>query len=139
MKSVYLVSQGEYSDYCIVAVFATRELAEQAILRDVPKDKHEGYDFTGQDYGQRIEEFFLLTSLDRVEIWQAGNDIYNKWHARPELVYIEVAGDMEERSWVHYSPLNKKLWAHGRAMTAERAMKIARDAYAKAKAEKAGL
>jgi hypothetical protein len=121
-------------------VFKTRALAEQAILRDVPENKREDYNFDGDDSygGARIEEFTVISNLDRVEVWQANNDYWGKWRTHSELVYKQDTDEIEEKAWTVYSH-DKKLWANGRAVTKERALKIAQDAHAKAKAEKAGL
>ena len=126
---VYLVSSGEYSDYSIQAIFATKELAEAALDRD-------GADWRKYD-SVRIEEYTLLTSLDRIEVWQASNDFWGKWRTTRDLVYVEDAEQLEERAWVDYREKGKKWWANGRAATPDRALKIARDALAKAKAERA--
>lgn len=136
---VYAVSSGEYSDYSIDAVFATRELAYESITRDMTIKDIENWEANPEGAWVRIEEWDVFDSLERIEVWHANNDFYGNWRSHPELVYVQDTDNTEEKAWTYINPRDKKIFANGRAMTAERAMKIARDAYAKAKAEKAGI
>lgn len=139
---VYLVTSGEYSDYRIESAFATRELAEQAILQEMkPKDRENWLTNEASRY-TFIEEYEVLESTERIETYYAWNDVHGKFHTRSELVYAALYKGEEESVTAHPAyPSAKipKIWAQGRAMTKERALKIAQDARAKAKAEGLGL
>ena len=57
MKTIYIVTQGSYSDYHIVSVFSTRELAEKFIELQPPP----GYD----EY--EIEEYYLDQNVKQIK------------------------------------------------------------------------
>lgn len=62
MSKVYLFTTGRYSDYCVEAVFTTKEKAEQASLL-----------YRGGDQANDIEEYELDPQLEDVSSYEIGN------------------------------------------------------------------
>jgi len=73
MKTIYAVSNGEYSSYCIVALFTTRDLAQRFIDSFMAKDDSaeiEEYDLNPNGISMRKNIFPFL-----VEMGKSGNII----------------------------------------------------------------
>lgn len=139
---VFIVTEGEYSDYHINAVFQTRELAEEAILKEMKPEEREKW-VAAQGNGDRwieIEEHELLESTDQILTYNAWRDYTGKFHTAAEKVYQQEWDTEETRVWSTDGHTGRrKYWVNARALTKDRALKIAQDAIAKLKAEEAGL
>jgi hypothetical protein len=136
MKMVYLLTSGEYSDYRVLAVFSTREAAEAA--RGIHDAERRNLDES------RVEEYQLLDEPVRSEVhthtimWGRGYSRRDapawgspkaEWGAHGEEV--EDLRDSESAGPV--------IGVSSRALTAERAAKIAHDRAAELKAREAGI
>lgn len=139
MKKIYVVTSGEYSDYCINAVFESREKAElYCAIKNATKEYR--YDRC------EIEEYEL--SDDTIE----GN--IDKWYYFDVRTYQHGGSSAElhysiDDSFVTTEKLETKIedaW-HTTILIhvcikendPDKAIKIARDLVAKYEAEKAGL
>lgn len=98
-KTIWAVSSGEYSDYGVDAVFASRELAEGYVRILTENTSHLSY---GDD--RRIEEF---TYYDALPDWKV------------ILVARQTIGDSPreyvERTWVSWegeTQVKANLWEH---------------------------
>ena len=139
---VYLVTSGEYSDYRIDAVFKTRELAEEAILKEMTLSQREKWVENPDEREINIEEHEVLESTDQILTYSAYRDFYGKYRAVAEKIYQQYWEHEYATAWsstITPSHRTKKYWVNARALTKERALKIAQDAIAKLKAEEAGL
>jgi len=127
-KKVYLASGGEYSDYRVYAVFATREAAEAFIAH---KDS----------YASEIEERTLYEDMPPQETWF----VIERVRPRNELVRrTQLWWEFDGPPYVGYrrKAANYSKWEYGeRAFGMDEAAveKVWREAHAVEEAEKAGL
>lgn len=104
MNKVYIVTSGEYSDYHIDAVFASREKAE-AYIKIKDKAKWEEYEH---------DEWDVQTSKYGIEEWNLGDEYVN-------TAYWEISGSIytslnfEERSIDVYACDQTGVDAHKRS------------------------
>jgi hypothetical protein len=121
MTTIYAVSSGSYSDYSIVALFSTRELAQTFM------DRHD----RGHDAWNEIEEFALDEGVEHMRQGMArysvrmgeNGDSYNVgleayWFTeKPDTEFHKPAGRIKQR-WFNW---------YGWAMSEEHALKIANE------------
>lgn len=128
MKKVYIVIEGEYSDWCIVGVFVTKREAEFCASKEsdmyilekeigkieVADDKKCGYQFEFYENGNCDLKRYFLPNTKNMIVPNKISFYKNCWHRKVYRVGVM-------------------------AMNEEQALKIARDLMAKYKAEKKGL
>jgi len=133
-EKVYLLTAGEYSDYQVLAVCRTRELAE-FLAKRVGKHKREEV---------RVEEYPLVKSVDEfipltiyfVRIDTEGNEVHRRTYH--EMFFGEAApDDIESLGWPTSADATGAFGCSSRGYDA--ALKAARDKLAEFKAQKAGL
>ena len=135
MKMVYLLTSGEYSDYRVLAAFSTREAAEAA----------QGiYDAERRNLDEsRVEEYQLLDEPTRTEV-HTHTLIWARDYPRrdspawgsPEVEWGVHGEEVEDLRGRGSGPV---IGVKARALTAERAAKIAHDRAAELKARAAGI
>lgn len=119
-KKIYIVTEGEYSDYHICAVFSTREKAEEYV------QSH------GTDYG--IEEYDLDEDVERgVKLWYVAIAIKNNEiiETCPTEYRVEEMTDTcrIKVNW-HGEPI---MYFYVQSETMDRAIKIASERFAAVK------
>ncbi len=122
MTTVYAVSKGCYSDYSVVALFSTRELAQTFM------DRHPG----GYEDWNEIEEFALDEGVEQM---RAGMSRYNvrmgengdSYDVGSETYWFTEKPDAEFRKPA--APRINQRWFnwYGWAMSQEHALKIANE------------
>jgi hypothetical protein len=92
MTKVYVVTRGEYSDYRIVAIFSTKELAQQ-LADELDNSKRYGED-------AKVEEWSLDKHVPTNYIYKVVyNDIKDKWTCNieePDAEEIEAIANYEK-------------------------------------------
>ena len=139
MSSVFIVTAGQYSAYHIVACFETREVAEQAVEiynREGNYTPENGLEF----YAAQVEEYPLLPDTTRTTEYRyqvlTDPDYGQGGYARSEVLWGPVSEGVEDSiGW----NTDKVVGCSARALTPERAQKMAQDRAAEIMAREAGI
>ena len=120
---VYVVTEGEYSDYCIDAIFSDYKQAEL-------------YQMTHEETNTQIEEYEL-------DLWKLEGEV--KYGVRGHVTtqgYVfgcPVREDRESQEWQYDDGWFDAFIPTKKFVSEEQANKIARDDWARFKAEKEGV
>lgn len=148
MSVVWAVSHGDYSDYSVQAIFATKEVAEEYVARLNALEKSYVSD---DDY--RIEEFPFYAQMPRViTIWHVSQQVFHNPSSfrnpnddsPPDMriwASAHIGDDEAPPFWVHtyprsgvYSPS-----VEARGVDKERCIKSVADRIARLRAEREGI
>lgn len=110
ITKVYSLSDGEYSDYRVKALFPTRDLAERAV------EAHEA-DPESWGYGSHIEEFWVYSEIPEkstayhlmADIWDDGTVGAEGLNVEQALPWNHLHGPPPKRPNVRYvrAPIHK--------------------------------
>lgn len=155
MSKVYVITCGEYSDYHICAVCSTRERAEE--LRPLYSDRYDIAEIEEfeMDQGPVNAERRIAVYMVNINRWvEQGvvTDLKSQPSERVYLISMDRERDRDKYTlpgFMNYWPrscdrksgsLNFKVYIRADvAETEEKALKIARDRFAKALAEQLGV
>lgn len=126
MKSVFLVVKGDYSEYSVMCVCPTREVAE-AVAEKFNAGKEEWQSEAGveevnflENPNEALRRTWYCVQIDE-EGNERGRSMYNDWNFNPKF---------SERAMPHYAESTRGY---------DVALKAARDKLAEAKAKREGL
>jgi hypothetical protein len=128
MKTVYILTEGSYSDYHIVATFSTKKLAEEAQKHCSECDSGiEEYELDALEIpehppGHTAWAVHIIAETNTIS-WSAQDDIFNGYFEPKENYY---------ENYIATPMYNVKCWARDK----EHAEKIALDKYYQWKWEK---
>ena len=129
MKTVYILTEGSYSDYCIVATYSTKELAEEA-QRHCPGSEIEEYGLDALEIpehppGHTAWFVRIYEKTNTIDWTNQQDSLYG--YFEPNEKYYEYAGNNGE-----YNRFEVNCWARDK----EHAEKIALDKFYQWKWEK---
>jgi len=126
--TVYIVTSGEYSDYGINVVFSTREKADAYVKihnRGGPYDSAGVEEYEVDDIGdESIRPGYEARLSGKIEV------------EKESTKECAIGERCMNYSYGHYCDIDKRYSSVGYGETQEQALKVARDNYAKARAER---
>lgn len=69
MAKIYIVTSGEYSDYCIIAVFSTKEKAEAYVQQHGTNYRVEDYDID-EEVKKETKVWRVVMSFDNFKVYE---------------------------------------------------------------------
>lgn len=127
MKTIYILTEGDYSDYHVVGVYSTKELAEKAQFVYIDSQIEEYTLDNVPDYPPGMKGWY-------VNIDDAKPDESYSYQVSPDYATIP-----SESEYNHYYNGQTGYYVYCWAVDEDHAIKIARDKYYQHQAQKAGI
>ena len=127
MAKIYIITSGEYSDYCINAVFSTKEKAEEYVQQHGTNYRVEDYDIDEEVVKKEIKIWGVIMRFDNFEVVECNTGFCGDgWgsHMKDTFKYY--------LNWVNQECVS--LYVEADCM--DRAIKIASERIAQIKANK---